>query len=89
MKTIGVSDAEAQLSELLERVERGERFTITRAGKPVAVLLPADEAPASEEDVERLVRAQLEIARRCAARPAADSRGADEILGFDEAGLPS
>lgn len=30
----------------------------------------------------------LEIARRCATRPVEDSRGPDEILGYDEIGLP-
>ena len=31
----------------------------------------------------------LEIGRRCAALPDLDKRSADEILGYDEAGLPS
>jgi prevent-host-death family protein len=30
------------LSSLLERVAKGERFTITRHGKPVAQLLPVE-----------------------------------------------
>jgi antitoxin VapB len=30
----------------------------------------------------------LEIGRRCAALPDLDTRTADEILGYDEAGLP-
>jgi len=36
--TVGVYEAKTQLSRLLERVERGERITITRHGRPVAVL---------------------------------------------------
>jgi prevent-host-death family protein len=44
-KTVGAFDAKTHLSELLERVRRGERITITRRGVPVAVLVPpADEA---------------------------------------------
>lgn len=31
----------------------------------------------------------LAIGRRCAARPVLDPRSADELLGYDEAGLPS
>ncbi len=36
-----------------------------------------------------LARTLEEIARRCAARPDLDDRSADEILGYDENGLPS
>jgi prevent-host-death family protein len=40
MASIGAFDAKTRLSALLERVEKGERFTITRHGKPVAELVP-------------------------------------------------
>ena len=38
--SIGAFEAKAQLSRLLRAVERGERFTITVRGKPVADLVP-------------------------------------------------
>src|SRR4051794_23559705 len=38
--TIGAYDAKARLSELLDRVQRGEQIVITRHGKPVARLVP-------------------------------------------------
>lgn len=41
MESIGSFEAKAQLSQLLERVARGEEFTITKHGKPVARLVPA------------------------------------------------
>lgn len=41
METVGAFEAKTHLAELLERVERGEVFTITRHGKPVAKLVPA------------------------------------------------
>jgi prevent-host-death family protein len=41
METVGAFEAKTHLSELLERVERGEKFTITRHGRPVAKLVPA------------------------------------------------
>jgi prevent-host-death family protein len=44
MKSIGAFEAKTHLSELLERVSRGEKFTITRHGVPAAVLVPATEA---------------------------------------------
>ena len=40
METIGAFDAKTHLSSLLERVARGEEFTITRHGVPIATLLP-------------------------------------------------
>ena len=39
---IGAYEAKTHFSQLLERVEKGERITITKHGKPVAVLAPAD-----------------------------------------------
>ncbi len=39
-KVVNVHDAKTQLSRLLVRVERGERITIARAGKVVAVMAP-------------------------------------------------
>ena len=44
MTIVNVHEAKTHLSRLLERVERGERIVIARAGRPVAVL-QAIEAP--------------------------------------------
>jgi len=41
MGTVGVFEAKNRLSELLDRVARGEAITITRRGEPVARLVPA------------------------------------------------
>jgi prevent-host-death family protein len=41
MAEVGSYEAKTHLSGLLDRVERGERITITRHGVPVAVLVPA------------------------------------------------
>jgi prevent-host-death family protein len=40
MKKIGAFEAKTHLSRLLDEVARGERFTITKHGVPVAVLAP-------------------------------------------------
>lgn len=40
MEKIGAYEAKTHLPKLLERVEKGERFVITRHGKPVAELVP-------------------------------------------------
>ena len=42
MVTLTVSQARASLPELLTRVEAGEEVTITRHGRPVAVLVRPD-----------------------------------------------
>ena len=40
METVGAFEAKTHLSELLQKVEAGREFTITRHGKPVAKLTP-------------------------------------------------
>jgi len=40
--TVNVHEAKTHFSKLLARVEKGERITVARAGKPVARLVPAD-----------------------------------------------
>jgi prevent-host-death family protein len=55
MKSIGAFEAKTHLSELLERVSRGERITITRHGVPTALLVPVAEIalrPSHQEIVE-------------------------------------
>ena len=42
MDQVGAFEAKTHLSEFLDRVQKGERFTITRHGKPVAQLVPVD-----------------------------------------------
>jgi prevent-host-death family protein len=38
--SVGAYDAKTRLSELLDRVEKGEQIVITRHGRPVARLVP-------------------------------------------------
>ena len=40
-------------------------------------------------DVGRVTHELMELGRRYAALPDADTRGADDILGYDENGLPT
>jgi prevent-host-death family protein len=54
--TVGAYEAKTHLGELLERVAKGERITITKHGVPVAVLQPPDSAPRKDA---RLVIADL------------------------------
>lgn len=43
---VNIHEAKTQLSKLLQRVMNGEKIIIAKAGKPVAILSPIDEAPA-------------------------------------------
>ncbi len=47
IRVINVTEAKAQLSQLLMRVQQGEKVVIGKAGAPVAVLVPytADREP--------------------------------------------
>jgi prevent-host-death family protein len=49
METVGSYEAKTHLPRLLERVERGETFIITRHGKAVARLVPATPTAALPE----------------------------------------
>ncbi len=42
METVGAYEAKTHLPQLLERVAKGEKITITKHGVPVATLRPAD-----------------------------------------------
>jgi prevent-host-death family protein len=54
-KTVPFTEARAKLSELLDELdERHEHVVITRSGRPVAVLVPADEQEILEETLEIL-----------------------------------
>jgi len=44
-KEIGAFEAKTRLSELLDRVERGQVFRITKRGRPVAELRPVSVGP--------------------------------------------
>ncbi len=60
MTEVGASEARASLSRLLDQVERGERFTIRRYGKPVARLIPVSEL---NRDERQQVIAELKALR--------------------------
>lgn len=43
--TVNMHEAKTHLSRLVQRVEAGEEVTISRAGTPVARLVPLDDQP--------------------------------------------
>jgi prevent-host-death family protein len=62
-ETIGLADAKARLSELIDRVEAGETVIIARNGLPVAEVRPV--CHVSPEDAVKKIRA---IAKRVSKR---------------------
>lgn len=42
---LGVAEAKRRFSELIERVRRGERFLVSRRGKPAVALVPPEQMP--------------------------------------------
>lgn len=59
MDSIGAYEAKTHLPRLLNRIARGESFTITRHGRPVARLVPVE-----EDDRDRARRAARRIVER-------------------------
>ena len=55
MIEVGAFEAKTHLSALLEQVSRGEEVLIRRRGKPVAKLVPAEQA--EQQDVRRTIAA--------------------------------
>ena len=55
MRTAGVTEIKASLSEVLARVKAGEEVLVTERGKPIAriVPLPAESLDSSMEDLVR------------------------------------
>jgi len=62
MDSVGAYEAKTHLSELLERVMKGERFIITKHGVPVAVLQPPD--PAKPADIKTVISDILRFRRK-------------------------
>jgi prevent-host-death family protein len=88
---IPVSDAKAQLTDLVRRAEAGEEVILTRHGNPAVRLVPV--APKALTDEERARRRRLlEAARGCAKdAPAFKGVGAARAADFlyDDDGLPA
>jgi prevent-host-death family protein len=63
MTQVGTFEAKNKLSELLDRVERGEEVVITRRGKPTAKLVPIN-APRDVEKAREAGRRIRENAKK-------------------------
>lgn len=74
--------------ELARQLARRRGTTLTKAVTQALSEALDRSAPAAAEALPKFERLQ-EISRRAAKLPVLDQRPAEEILGFDESGLPT
>jgi prevent-host-death family protein len=80
---ISVSEAKAQLTELLRHAEAGEEVIITRHGHPSVRLVPVD----IERDDQDLKSLLLDIMANARPSPGPSAARSQDYL-YDEHGLP-
>lgn len=83
MTTIGIFEAKQRLSELVDRVQRGEEIRITRNGKHVVRLVP-DRDDTANPGIEALERIRARLAQPGALR--GGDVTVDEILAWRDDG---
>ena len=66
MREIGAFSAKTHLSQLLESVTHGESFAITRHGRVIAFLVPADSKPVM--DISDAITGIIELRKKFAKR---------------------
>ena len=82
-KTYSTYEAKARLSQILNRVRKGDVVTITHRGEPVAEVRPIEPAPSSiGQRLEELRRNGIVTPRRTDAVPAPLARKAGALRRF-------
>lgn len=76
MQTINIHEAKTHLSRLVEEVAAGEEIIIAKAGKPIARLVPLDNAPKKRR--LGLLKGQLKVPEDF------DAPLPDDVLGLFE-----
>lgn len=89
---VAITDAKAQLTELVRRAEAGEQIVLTRHGRPAVTLKPVrpiERRPFTPEEREARYQAIMDISRRAAAKasPGPDAAHIADDL-YDDNGLP-
>jgi prevent-host-death family protein len=82
---IAVTEAKAQLTELVRRAEAGEEVVLTRHGQPAVRLVPAAAKPTRDEKAAALAAIRKRAAKKAKPGPCA-ARSQDYL--YDEYGLP-
>lgn len=82
---ISVTDAKAQLTDLVRRVEAGDEVVLTRHGRDAARIVPVTPAPDALSLRESIKAIQLSAAAKMT--PGPDAARSQDFL-YDENGLP-
>ncbi|WCT73826.1 type II toxin-antitoxin system prevent-host-death family antitoxin [Sphingomonas naphthae] len=83
---ISVTDAKAQLTELVRRAEAGDEVVLTRHGQPAVRLVPARK-PALSPEARRRILEEARDAARGNILPGPSAAHSQDFL-YDENGLP-
>jgi prevent-host-death family protein len=78
MVRVGSFEAKTKLSELLDKVEAGETVTITRHGKPIAQLVPAQ--PDHDPEAMRALVEEIKRTRVGRGKPAGPGTTIPELI---------
>ena len=81
---VSLTEAKAQLTELVRRAEAGDEVILTRHGHPAVRLVPVRAIPDSEKR-----RELLEALRGSARAPVGTSAARSQDFLYDENGLPA
>ena len=82
---VSVTDAKAQLTELVRRAEEGEEIVLTRHGQPAVKLTPVKRKPTPEEKIALMERI---MATGHTALPGPCAARSQDFL-YDDDGLPA
>lgn len=82
---VTVTDAKAQLTDLVRRAEAGEEVVLTRHGQPAVKLVPVKRKPTAAEKRALMTRIMEEGSKKALPGPSA-ARSQDYLYGDD--GLP-
>ena len=83
---ISVTDAKAQLTELVRRAEAGDEVVLTRHGQPAARIVAAHKFARTPEERMAAMRAVQVLAAKTATPGPSAARSQDYL--YDENGLP-
>jgi prevent-host-death family protein len=83
---ISVSEAKAQLTELVRRAEAGDEVILTRHGEAAARIVPIAKRPTAAEKKDILERISQRASR--IATPGPSAARSQDLLYNDETGLP-
>ena len=83
---IPISDAKAQLTELVRRAEAGEDIVLTRHGQPVMRLVPVRHIPTPTE--KRALFADIMQSGRTKVATAVEDAARSQDFLYDDQGLP-